>query len=125
MSKLKRSSSGYKLTFCYTPEVLAALDSPSVAGGHVFGRADDRERHGLCETANVLDGGVIIIGVDGRSIDADALRVDNLANALLEDEQVVRGDGVSLCNNRNQVDTSAEALHDFDIQRLQAEAWRS
>jgi len=125
VSKLKVSRPGYKPTFGYTPEVLAAFDSPSVAGDDVFGGADNRERHGLRETANVLDGGLIIIRVHGGSVNADTLSVDNLTDALLEDEQVVRGEGVGLCKNRNQVDASAKALHDFNIQRLQAEAWRS
>jgi len=125
VSRLEGSRSRYKPTFSYTPEVLAALDGPSITSDHVFGGADDREGHGLRETANVLDGGLIIVGVNGRSVDADALSVDNFTNALLEDEQVVRGEGVSLCNNWNQVHACAEALHDFNIQRLQAEAWRS
>jgi len=122
VSRLEGLRSAYKLTFSYTPEVLATLDGPSVTGDDVFGRPDNRERHGLRETANVLDGGIIIIRVNGRSVDADALSVDDFTNALLEDKQVIWGEGVSLCNNRNQVDTSAEALHDFNIQRLQAEA---
>lgn len=125
MSKLEGSRSRYKPTFGYTPEVLATLDGPSVASNHVLGGADNRERHGLREASNVLDGGVIIIGVNRRSVDADTLSVDDFTNALLEDEQVVRGKGVSFCNNWNQVDTRAKALHDFNIQRLQAEAWRS
>jgi len=125
VSKLEGPRPRYKLTFSYTPEVIATLDGPSVASDYVLSGADDRERHGLRETANVLDGGVIIIGVNRRSVDADTLSVDNFTNALLEDEQVIRGEGVSLCNNWNQVDARAEALHDFNIQRLQAEAWRS
>ena len=86
MSKLEISRSRCKLTFSYTPEILAALDGPPVASDNVLGGADNRERHGLCETANVLDGGVIIIGVNGGSVNADALSMDNFTDALLEDE---------------------------------------
>jgi len=125
VSKLEGPRSRCKSTFSYAPEVLATLDGPSVASGHVLGGADNRERHGLRETANMLDGSIIIIGVNGRSVNADALGMDNFTNALLEDKQVVRGEGVSFCNNWNQVDARAKALHNFNIQRLQAEASRS
>ena len=71
----------------------------------------------------------LVIGIDGRRVDADALRGHDLADALLVDRQVVLGKRVRLGDDGDQVHTRAEALHDLDIKRLQAagpseRAWR-
>lgn len=42
--------------------------------------------------------------------------------SLLESEKVARTESVCLCNDRNEVDTGAQTLHDFNIERLQAMA---
>lgn len=44
---------------------------------------------------------------------------------LLEPGQVGRAKGVSLGDNRNQVDARTEALHDLDVERLQGVAGRA
>jgi hypothetical protein len=40
-------------------------------------------------------------------------------NPLLEFGQISRAQSISLGDDRNQVDTSAQSLHDFDIQWLE------
>lgn len=45
--------------------------------------------------------------------------------ALLELGQVGRAQGVGLGNDRNQVDTRAEALHNLDVEGLQGVAGRA
>lgn len=39
---------------------------------------------------------------------------------LLEEEEIILSQGISLGNDRNQVDAGAQSLHDFDIERLQS-----
>lgn len=40
-------------------------------------------------------------------------------HSLLELGQINRAQGISLGNNRDQVDSGAESLHDFNVERLQ------
>ena len=41
---------------------------------------------------------------------------------MLETGKVGRTQGISLRDNRNQIDSGAQTLHDFDIQRFQGMA---
>jgi hypothetical protein len=109
------------LDFSNTPGVLATLDDAAIRGLDIFLGADDGERHGVHESAGVLGSGLVIF-LNGRLVDLNALGFDNRSDAGLEARQVGRGQGVSFGDNGNEVDTRAEALHDFDIERLQGVA---
>ena len=126
-----------KRTFGHTPEVLTTLDNSAIRSLDIFGRTDDGERDGVGEDTRVLAG--VIVGIHRRGIDTNVLRCDNLTNlhsqvrldqnskiewqtySLLEQEEVVLRQGVSLGDNWDKIDTSAEALHDLNIQGLQPE----
>lgn len=41
-------------------------------------------------------------------------------NTLLEGVKVVLSEGIGLSNDRDEVDTRSQTLHDLDIERLQA-----
>ena len=43
-------------------------------------------------------------------------------DAALEFQQVGRAEGVGLCDDRNEVDTCAQALHDLNVEGLQSVA---
>lgn len=68
----------------------------------------------------MLNAGFIILCIDRWNVDPDALSCNNLADALLEQVQIVRRHSICLCNDRNEIDTCAETLHNLDIERLQA-----
>jgi hypothetical protein len=118
-----------------SPRVLSALHDAAVRGLHILLAADDGERHGGHQAAGVLGSGLIIL-LDRGLVDLDALSLDNGANLqqsepsqehtdrahsypLLEQGQVVRRQGVRLRNDGDQVDTSRQTLHNFDVERLE------
>jgi hypothetical protein len=120
-----------------TPCVLAALDVAAVVGLNVLLGANDREGHGVDESAGVLHGGGIVV-LERWGVDLDTLGVDDLAHLLLvstvlsrargapypllELEQVCWAQGVGLGNDGDQVDAGAELLHDLDVEGLQGVA---
>lgn len=66
----------------------------------------------------MLDGRLVII-FDGWLIDLDALGFNDISNPMLEACKISGRKGIGFRNDWNQVDTGAQALHDFDVQRLQ------
>jgi hypothetical protein len=62
----------------------------------------------------------LVVGLDRGLVNTDSLCGDDLPNALLENEEVVLGEGVGFSNNRDEIDTRAETLHDLDVERLQS-----
>lgn len=131
------SLSALGLTFRDTPEVLAPLDCSAISCGHVFGGADDGKGHGVHEHLGVLSRSLVVgfhrwsVGVNGLDLNSLTDLTQVLAGSLgftrrlvtyslLEDVQVLGGHGVGLGNDRNEVDSGAETLHDFNVQRLEA-----
>jgi hypothetical protein len=107
-------------TFSNTPKVFTTLDGLSLLVDNVVGGANDGEGHGISEGTYVLNAGLIVLWVDRWNVDPDALSCNNLADALLEQVQVIRRHSICLCNDRNEIDTCTETLHDLNIERLQA-----
>lgn len=125
-------------TFGNTPEIFTSFDNSAVSSLYVLSRTDDRERDRLGEYPCVVR--ALVIGLYRRTVDTDALSLNNIANlgrkmyeirngekkaatsthTLLEQEQVILRQSIGLCNDRNQVDSSSKALHDLDIERLEA-----
>ena len=62
-----------------TPEILTTLDGATIVGLDVFGTANDGEGHGGGEETGVL-GTLLVVGLDWRSIDPDALGTNDIAN---------------------------------------------
>jgi hypothetical protein len=102
----------------HAPRVLAALDDAPVVCLDVLLRADDGEGHGHHEAAGVL-GGRLVILLNWRLVDLDVLGLDDGADPRLELGQIGRAQGISLGNDWDEVDARAQALHDFDIKRLE------
>jgi hypothetical protein len=85
-------------------------------------------------------GALLVVGVDGRRVDTDGLGGDDIADlqtpnsqgdlaravgktsthTLLELGEVLRSQSVGFGDHGDKVDTSAEALHDLDVQGLKA-----
>ena len=125
-------------TLSNTPEVLATLHDATIPRCHVLGRADDGERNCFLEDTGVL-GGSLVIRVHGGLVDTDTLRLDDVPNLymtrlriwvlcglqsshlLLEQCKVVLCESISLRNDGDEVDPRSQALHDLNVQRLQAE----
>ena len=85
LSRIKRS----RHTFCDSPKVLPTLDNTTVSGSDIFGGSNDRERHGIEKYSSVFSSG-LVIGIDGRLVDADALSSDHFANLHKVDRVGVR-----------------------------------
>ena len=111
-------------TLSNTPEILTALDCAAVRGLNILSRADDRERHRICQSLSVLCA-LRILRVDGRGVDADALGLNNGANAGLERIEVVLGESIGLCNDGDEVDAGSKALHNLDVEWLEGVAGRT
>ena len=121
-----------------TPCVLAALDGAAVGGGDVLFAADDGEGHGVDERVGVLQGGVVVF-IERGLVDFDALGVDDAADlglilafdlrcssrvmawaySGLEGKEIGRAQRVGLCDDGDEVDAGAQALHDLNVQRLE------
>lgn len=106
------------LDFRNTPEVFTSLNNTAIESGHILRATDDAERHGGGENTSVFRA-LLIVGLNWRGIDTDALGVDDITNALLEQSEVVLREGISFGNNGNEIDTSAEALHDLNVEGLE------
>lgn len=105
------------LNLCHTPKVVTSLDGPAIASLHVLRRANDGEGHSAHERLCMLCAG-LVVDLDGRRVDADALRVDDFADALLEDGEVLGAERVGLGDDGDEVDAGAEALHHLDVEGL-------
>lgn len=68
-----------KRTLGNTPQVFAPLDNPAVRRGHVLRGTNDREWQRRDKYTGVL-GRSLIIGVDGRLVDTDALGRNHFTN---------------------------------------------
>ena len=101
-----------------TPKVLTALDNAPIRGLNILSGADNGERHGIGEHAGMLCSS-LVVGLNRGLVNADALCGDNLPDALLEDKEVILGEGVGFRNDRDEVDTRAKALHDLNVKWLQ------
>jgi len=66
-------------TFCNSPKVFPSLDNAAIRGGNIFGRSYDGERHGVEKYSSVFSSS-LVIGINGRLVNADALSGDHLAN---------------------------------------------
>lgn len=65
-------------TLGHAPEVFAALDDAAVGGLDVLRGADDGEGDGVLEDARVV--GALVVRLDRRGVDADALGSNDLPN---------------------------------------------
>jgi hypothetical protein len=70
---------GVKHTLSHTPEVFTSLDNTTIRKLDVLGRADDRVWDGLGKNAGILRCN-LILSINRRSVDANALGVDNFAD---------------------------------------------
>jgi hypothetical protein len=70
---------GVKHTLSHTPEVFTSLDDTTIRKLDVLGRADDRVRDGLGKNASILRCN-LILSINRRSVDANALGVDDFAD---------------------------------------------
>ena len=107
--------------FSHTPCVLAALDDAAVGGLDIFLAANDAEGHGSHQGAGVLGSGFVVF-FDGRLVDLDALGFDDIADAVLKAGKVGGRESVGFGNDGDEIDTSAETLHDFNVERLEGVA---
>lgn len=98
----------------HTPQIVASLDQPSVSCLHVFCGAYDGEGHGAHERLCVLRARRVVC-LDGWRVNSDTLAVDDLADTLLKDGEVLWAEGVCFCDDGDKVDAGAEALHDFNV----------
>lgn len=86
-------------------------------------------------------GAGVVIGINGGLVNANALHSNGFANlegdkskkliysalatrseqtyAVLEGSQIRLGQSICLRDNRDEVDTRTEALHDFDVKRFE------
>ena len=101
-----------------TPEVFTSLDNSTVRSLDILRRADDGEGNGIGQHTSVFNGS-LVIDFHGRLIDTNALGSNNVTNAALEQEKVVLGKCIRFRNHRDQVDTCAKSLHDFDVKRFE------
>ena len=104
--------------FCDAPGVLTALDDAAVMSLDILLAADDGEWHGRHESAGVLQSSVIVL-FHGGLVDLDTLSFDDRPDAVLEASKVLRGECVCFGNNGNEIDSSAETLHHFDVKRFE------
>jgi hypothetical protein len=127
------------LDFSYTPGVLATLDGPAVAGLDILLGSDDGEGHGSDKTAGMDKAGFIVLLKWGL-VDLDALGLNDSAYLLvvsynepsndgdgstyplLELQQILWAESIGLGDNRNEIDTRTETLHDLNVKRLQGVA---
>ena len=73
----------------------------------------------ISKSAGMLEALRIIVSINGRDIDLDALSTDDFADTLLEEKEVIGCHSIGLCNNGDKVDTGSKTLHNLDIERLQ------
>lgn len=64
----------------------------------------------------------LIIFLNRRLVDLDALCLDDITYSCLEADEVLWGECISFCDDRDEIDTCAETLHDFDVKRLESMA---
>lgn len=102
------------LYFSNTPGVLPALDGASVVGLDILLGSNDREWHGSDQAACVEKTWLVIL-LKWWLVDLDALSLDYSSYPLLELGQVGWAQSIGLCNDWNQIDSSAKTLHDFNI----------
>lgn len=69
------------LNFGNTPSVLTTLNDPVVGSLDVLLGSDNSERHGSREGARVSSGMLIVL-LDGRGVDLDALGLDDSTNLI-------------------------------------------
>lgn len=62
-----------------TPKVFPSLDNTAVSGGDIFSRSNDGEGHGIEKNTSIFGSG-LIIGIDRRLVNANALSSNHLAN---------------------------------------------
>jgi hypothetical protein len=112
------------LDFRNTPRVLSAFHDAAVGRLDILLAADDGEGHSLHELLRVLSGSLVIL-LDWRLVDLDALCLDDVPDAVLEAGEVGRGERISFGDDWDQVDSRAQAFHDFNVQRLQSVTCRT
>lgn len=69
----------------------------------------------------MLSGSLIVL-LNRRLVDFDTLGLNDSADALLEDSEVLRRQGIGLRNDGDKVDTGRESLHDLNVERLEGMA---
>lgn len=62
----------------------------------------------------------LIIGLNRGLVDANSLGGDDFPDALFEEEEIVLCDSIRLGDHGDEVHARTEALHDFNIEWLQA-----
>ena len=50
---------------------------------------------------------------------------NHITDAVLESSEVRRGEGIRFGNNGDEIDSSAQTLHDFDVEGLESVAGRA
>lgn len=63
--------------------------------------------------------GRLVVGLHRGLINTDPLCGDDFPNPLLEDKEVVLGNGVSFGDDGDEIGTRAKTLHDLNVKRLQ------
>lgn len=130
------------LNFSNTPGVLATLDNPAIVGLDVLLGTNHGVRHSRHQAASV-GGSVFVVFLNRRGVDLDTLGLNNsldlvtpkkvslfpctlshfifffFSYPLLVPSKVGRAQSVCLGNDRDQVDTRAQALHDLNVEGLQ------
>ena len=105
-----------------TPWVLARAHFPVVNLNEVF-RSDNSEGHQSTELGVFLHSVlVILLDVIGEVVDGNAVVFNVLHDQLLGLGQFGGGERVGLSNDRNDVNTGRQALHQFDIEFTQTVA---
>lgn len=130
------------LNLSNTPRVLSALDNATIGSLHVLLGADHGEWHGSQEASRMLGSGFIVL-LDRWLVDLDVLGLDDgsdlgsfllvmkmrqgsdFAYLRLELSKISWAQSIGLGNDRNKVNSRAESLHNFNIQRLQSVASRA
>lgn len=62
-----------------SPEVFTSLDNATIGSIDIFGGSNDRERHSVEKHSGIFSSS-LVIGINGRLINADALSGNNLTN---------------------------------------------
>lgn len=104
-----------------TPSILSTLDDAAISSLDVLFATDHGKGHSCHQSTSMLCSSLIVI-LDRWLIDLDALSFNNISNTMLESGEVGGRQGIGFRDDRNQIDTCAETLHDFDVERLQGMA---
>ena len=99
-----------------TPWVLAGANLTAPDLDNVL-RPDNGKGHEAPQLSVLLDGVlVVLLDIVGKVVDRDSVVLDVLHDQLLRLRKLGRGQGISPSDDRDDVDTGCEALHELDVQ---------